>query len=233
MSLRLGFESGAPFDLVLIDEKLQWTGGESLPERLQRDGTLSIVKRVMFGYSSQIRTDKQVPYYHRILLHPISQSELYNCLLELGCDSSATSVKPIKSNFPTFKAQVLIVEDNKINQVVAKGLLEKFGVEVDIADHGEHALEKLINKRYELIFMDCQMPVMDGYQATGHIRQLQEGLTATAVPIVALSANAMKGDEENCLKAGMDDYIAKPVSPAALEQALRRWLPPENELSRT
>jgi len=124
-----------------------------------------------------------------------------------------------------FNAKILVVEDNFTNQVVARGLLGRLGIEVDIANNGEEALTMLQSTHYDLIFMDCQMPIMDGYQATGRIRQLDTGKTVKNVPIVALSANAMKGDKLVCLEAGMDDHIAKPIDKDELLAVLEKWLP--------
>lgn len=123
-----------------------------------------------------------------------------------------------------FNAHILVVEDNFTNQVVIRGLLEALGIDVDIAVNGEDALAKVADTRYDLIFMDCQMPVMDGYEATQRIRQLDNAKTSTQVPIIALSANAMKGDKDICLEAGMDDHMAKPISQDKLGEILKKWL---------
>lgn len=122
-------------------------------------------------------------------------------------------------------ARVLLVEDNLTNQIVAKGMLGLFGVTVDIAENGEEAVSACQTNAYDLIFMDCQMPVMDGYEATRAIRKMAEGAaTSNDVAIVALSANAMKGDDLLCFEAGMDDHIAKPISKERLSEVIERWL---------
>lgn len=125
---------------------------------------------------------------------------------------------------PVFEAKILLAEDNLTNQIVARGLLNLYGVEVVIAENGQKAVDQAEAIKFDLIFMDCQMPVMDGYEATRKIRQLTEGQTAHDVPIVALSANAMKGDEDECFSAGMNDHIAKPVSQDKLIAILTKWL---------
>jgi two-component system, sensor histidine kinase and response regulator len=114
---------------------------------------------------------------------------------------------------------VLVVEDNDVNQLVVKGMLAKRGFEVDCAGDGREALERLAARDYALVFMDCQMPVLDGYAATAEIRA-----RGSRVPIVAMTAHAMKGDRERCLEAGMDDYLAKPLRPEELDAVLERWL---------
>ncbi len=117
---------------------------------------------------------------------------------------------------------VLVVEDNRINQRVAVKQLERLGCRVDVAANGREAVEQVRRGRYDLIFMDCQMPEMDGYAATAEIRRHERG--RQWVPIVAMTANAMPGDRERCLSAGMDDYISKPVDPSAVERALEIWI---------
>ncbi len=123
----------------------------------------------------------------------------------------------------SFDAKVLLVEDNLTNQIVAKGLLNLYGVDVSVAENGQEAIEMVKSMRFDLIFMDCQMPILDGYEATKRIRQLIDAKTPADVPIIALSANAMKGEEEKCFDSGMDDYVAKPISQDKVEAALVKW----------
>ncbi len=124
--------------------------------------------------------------------------------------------------------RILVVEDNRINQIVTEDMLEDLGLECDFADNGEIALEKLRaaadSSPYTFVFMDCQMPVMNGYEATQHIRQGEAGEIYKDVPIVAMTANALKGDREKCLEVGMNDYVAKPLDIDAVETALKHWL---------
>ena len=132
-----------------------------------------------------------------------------------------------QSTIATVEARrILITEDNLVNQTVAKRMLVKGGFDVDVAENGEVALRKVTNGgNYDLIFMDCQMPRMDGYEASKQIRTFEESAgVSTRVPIIALTANAMQGDREKCLDAGMDDYIAKPVKKEAMFEMLRRHL---------
>jgi CheY-like chemotaxis protein/HPt (histidine-containing phosphotransfer) domain-containing protein len=118
--------------------------------------------------------------------------------------------------------RVLLVEDNAVNQQVATAMLEQLGARVDVAADGKEALEQVALLPYDLIFMDCEMPEMDGYAATAEIRRREDG--GRRIPIVAMTAHAMEGDREQCLAAGMDDYITKPVSPAAIGAVVRRWV---------
>jgi len=128
---------------------------------------------------------------------------------------SAPEEKSAKPGVP-----VLLVEDNPTNQFVARRMLEKAGCRVDVVVNGAEALERLQEHTFAIVFMDCQMPVMDGYEATRRIRQMSGPIAA--IPIVAMTANAMAGDRERCLEAGMTDYVSKPLKPALLAEALHR-----------
>ena len=118
--------------------------------------------------------------------------------------------------------RVLLTEDNVVNQRVALRLLEKAGHHVEVASHGREALAALDRQAFDLVLMDVQMPVMDGFEATAIIRQNEKG-TDRHIPIIALTAHAMKGDQERCLAAGMDDYISKPVQPRALLDLVEKY----------
>lgn len=119
---------------------------------------------------------------------------------------------------------ILLVEDNLVNQLVATTLLTRAGYQVEKANNGQEAVEMNTNKTFDLILMDYQMPVMDGLEATRRIREYEEQTGLKRTPIIAMTANAMKGDKEICLEVGMDDYIAKPIDSALLFETLKKWL---------
>jgi CheY-like chemotaxis protein len=119
---------------------------------------------------------------------------------------------------------VLLAEDNRINQKVASAMLEKFGCQVDVATTGREAVDMWRAGSYAVIFMDCQMPDMDGYEAARQIRLIEPA--TTRVPIIAMTANAMTGDREVCLASGMDDYIPKPLGVREVKRTLEKWLRP-------
>jgi len=123
---------------------------------------------------------------------------------------------------PAPRGHILVVEHNVVNQAVARRLLERMGHDVDVASDGGEAVAAAKSTAFDLILMDYQMPVMDGYEATVAIRELPGEVART--PIVAMTAKTMKGDREMCLAAGMDDYIAKPVSPKVLQKVVEHWL---------
>ena len=122
---------------------------------------------------------------------------------------------------------MLLVEDNKVNLMFASKLLSTTDLEVVIAHDGQEAIERWQEGGIDLVLMDCQMPVMDGWQATDKIRELEKEV-GTHTPVIALTANALKGDRSKCLAAGMDDYLAKPIDRATVIQMLRRWLGPSS-----
>jgi two-component system, sensor histidine kinase and response regulator len=132
------------------------------------------------------------------------------------------------------KARILLVEDNHVNQLVATDILEEFGLMVDTAADGKEAITLIQmspkHSPYNLILMDCQMPNMDGYEATRQIRQGMAGDMNKSIAIVAMTANAMQGDREKCIDAGMDDYLSKPIDPQGLHQKLCLWLMPEHRI---
>ena len=120
--------------------------------------------------------------------------------------------------------RILLVEDNPTNQQVALGILEKLGFRADAVGNGREAIAALEKSAYDLVFMDVQMPVMDGFEATAAIRSGQTAIANPKIPIIAMTAHAMKGDRERCLEAGMDDYIPKPIAPKAIAAVLDKWL---------
>ena len=171
------------------------------------------------------------------LAKPLSPAMLYNVLtnvLSQECTKLANgdlAFAPLISkitNKSNKQAKILLVEDNRINQEVALGLLRKFGFNADVAKNGVHALELLLQSElfepYELVLMDCQMPEMDGYQATQLIRTDEKYRRFNQVSIIAMTANTMQGDQKKCLDAGMNDYLAKPINPQLLADKLEFWL---------
>ena len=161
---------------------------------------------------------------HAFLTLPVRPSHLRSLLepegLSVGRSASASPALALEG---PVKVRVLLAEDNLVNQKVALIMLRKFGIEADVVGTGIEALDALVGVSYDLVLMDCQMPEMDGFEATQRIRERERG--SRRLPVVAMTANAMVGDREKCLEAGMDDHIPKPVRVDALHRALSRWLP--------
>lgn len=148
----------------------------------------------------------------------------FTTVFTIGNESESSVNTRVEAVVPkSFNLSILVVEDNITNQIVAQGTLEKYGCKVDLADNGVESLTAVEKNLYDLIFMDCQMPVMDGYEATESIRRLEQEKGVERVPIIALTAHALKGDRERCLAVGMDDYITKPFDEQQLADILFRW----------
>ncbi|MEZ9213570.1 response regulator, partial [Vibrio lentus] len=128
----------------------------------------------------------------------------------------------------SFSGKVLVVEDSRVNQQVAKMMLKKLGLEVDIADNGEIGVEKFKTNDYVMIFMDCQMPVLDGFEATKQIRAIEEG-SSKHIPIVALTANVVQRDKHLCFDVGMDEFLPKPVNQGKLREIVESFLSKESD----
>ena len=160
------------------------------------------------------------------LQKPVRQSALRTCLRSYRQGYLAAPVVGEGKAFApsALGGRVLLVEDNPVNREVAIGQLELLGCHVDSAEDGRQALEVSATSAYDLIFMDCQMPIMDGFTATARIRERERQTQAPRTPIIALTANAMAGDRDHCLVAGMDDYLSKPFTQDQMREMLSRWL---------
>jgi CheY-like chemotaxis protein/HPt (histidine-containing phosphotransfer) domain-containing protein len=162
------------------------------------------------------------------LTKPVDEADLYDCLVEVlgeGTRAKGTHLvtrHSLRELRPRVAARVLVAEDNEVNQKVAVRILEKLGYTVEVAEDGLAALDACARTRYDAVLMDGQMPGMDGYEVTRRIRAQERA--GERLPVIAMTASAMKGDRERCLEAGMDDYVTKPVTPETLEAALRRWV---------
>lgn len=167
------------------------------------------------------------------LSKPVRKNALHRCILTVFglADSQKTKSPPLITKHSLAeqdaesRPRVLLAEDNLVNQKVAVGILEKMGCRVDVVGTGKKAVAAIMTTDYDIVFMDNQMPEMDGFEATSEIRRRQG--RRRRVPIVALTAHAMEGARQECLRAGMDDYVSKPVRPADLEKVLKRWLQDE------
>jgi len=163
------------------------------------------------------------------LVKPVRLSQLYDCLATVLAATEPLPSAPTRPEADSERRpppvahgpRILLAEDNVVNQTVALRMLEKLGCCVDVVGTGREAVAAVVRGEYALVFMDCQMPEMDGFEATAAIRQGETG--SRRVPIIALTASAMKGDREACLAAGMDDYLSKPLGLRDMERMLRRW----------
>jgi len=211
---------GAPFSLVLTDTQMPVTDGFELVERIGRNPELGRPGIIML--SSAGEGSDRVPHEPGVqacLSKPVRQSELretiVRILTEKGVLVGRASVGDAPSDAAKKTPRILLAEDNAINRKLAVRLLQKHGYEVVVAGNGREALAAIEKESFDLVLMDVQMPEMDGFEATQTIRE-QERQTGHHLPIVAMTAHAMKGDEERCLRAGMDSYLSKPINSAEL-----------------
>ena len=217
-----------PFDVVLLDMEMPGMDGLALARAIRADPTLNTVKLILLTSVGRLGGEQtlQETGLDSVLVKPVRQSELYNCLVTvLGVTPLMTTqeVAPRAVQEEGKGVRVLVAEDNTVNQQVAVLMLQARGYQADVVSNGQEAVEALERVPYDIVLMDCQMPEMDGFEATRQIRQ-REGATRHT-PIIALTAHALRGEREKCIVAGMDDYLAKPLTPDALYTTLRRWLP--------
>lgn len=216
------------YDVVFVDD--WWTDGPAeAKRRLVDNRDIHSGRWVLTGHLSEAASPADLAAFDARVSKPVSRSRLIECLrapFEAAAKPVRPSAQPSESDFA--EASILVVEDNMVNQRVAIGILGGLGFKADIANNGAEALEALENRDYDIVLMDCQMPVLDGYATTRRIRELEaEQSDRRRLPIVALTANAMEGDEAKCLAAGMDDYLSKPLRPDALKSTIVRWLTAE------
>jgi signal transduction histidine kinase/CheY-like chemotaxis protein/HPt (histidine-containing phosphotransfer) domain-containing protein len=235
-TLRDAVRGGRPYQIAILDMQMPGMDGLSLARAIRADASLAAT-RLLLLTSIGVSGDGAQLSEAGIAAHltkPVRQSELYNGLAEVmgrprrgawramsqsSAAASATSVSGV----------VLLVEDNPVNQDVAREMLECMGLQVHLAEDGVQALEVLANGHYDAVLMDCQMPRMDGFEATRALREREQENGLLRTPVIALTANALAGDHQACLEAGMDDYLGKPFTSVQLLLTLRRWLPARSE----
>ena len=230
--LREAAEMKQPYTIALLDMQMPGMDGEELCYFINEEPGLAGLRLVMMTAQGRRGDAKKslAMGFSAYLTKPLHKMALYDALHDVTGIGKGNADEKLVKRFTVrectqYVARILVVDDNATNQAVAQGMLGKFGVKVDIACNGKEAIWALEQNNYDLVFMDCQMPVMDGYEATGRIRDLNSNVLNHSIAIVAMTANAMQGDRENCIAAGMDDYIAKPVEPSKLRRILERWLP--------
>jgi CheY-like chemotaxis protein/HPt (histidine-containing phosphotransfer) domain-containing protein len=224
--LRDAYAGGTPYDLALIDMKIATANGADLAGIISAHSSLSKTRIIMLS-SLTARDTMPAPHEGSLaqLNKPVRRGELYQCIARVIGASAQESALPLAIPMrDTLTARVLIVEDNCVNQEICAAMLDALGCDAEVVDDGRAGAEAALSRDYDIVLMDCQMPHMDGFEATRLIRKLElERSGSKRVPIIALTANAMEGDRERCLAAGMDDYLAKPFKKEALRAVLERW----------
>jgi signal transduction histidine kinase/DNA-binding response OmpR family regulator len=233
-----------PFDLAIVDLHMPGINGQELARQIKSDHTISATRLVLLTSGGQRGDAKsaQEAGLDAYLTRPIRRSLMFECLgTVLGithghpgsvdvAPASIITQHTLSEAVMQARPLILVVEDNPINQKVAAKMIEKLGYRVNVAANGREAVESLARIPYALVFMDCQMPEMDGFEATRVIRSQEASLLQAAgksrhLPIIAMTANAMTEDRDQCLAVGMDDFLSKPVTSKYLAAVLNRWLP--------
>ena len=231
-------DRGEPFHIAIVNKEMPGMDGLALARAMKADPQIAEIRLILLASLGQRGDAKEAKAagFSGYLTKPIRQNVLKHLLetvmgLERGNLDQPDA--PVITRFSSLETKmvgshrILVVDDHHVNQQLAILMIERLGHRCDVAANGQEALDAIQKIPYDLIFMDCQMPEMDGYEATRKIREWErENVNGTArLPIIAMTANAMRGDREACLAAGMDDYLWKPVKPEYLAQKLDKWIP--------
>jgi two-component system sensor histidine kinase/response regulator len=228
-TLQTAYQQGSPYDAAILDHKMPDMTGIDLAQVIRADPYFGSLYLILLRPVGQQNPGEQHEAFVACLTKPVRRAQLYRCLKKAIPEKlplpAPVFKDPISSDIHqgSIRARVLLAEDNVVNQKVAMQMLKRMGCRVDAVANGREVIEALERIAYDLILMDCQMPEMDGYTATEQIRH-QEAATDKHVTIIAMTANAMTGDRERCIEAGMDDYVSKPVQFAQLFEILTKWL---------
>ena len=254
--LRQQAQTGRPYDIALLDMEMPEIDGFELAKLIKADEHLQATRLILLtslGRRGDATAAKEYGF-SGYLTKPIRKAQLQACLETVmgfpQAESTSVSQPLVTSHFlkdleRKKTIRILVTDDHQVNQQLGVLMIERMGYRADVAGNGLEALEAYSRIPYDLILMDCQMPELDGYEATKKIREAEnvkhevkeEGspdalhFTAEHVPIIAVTANAMQGDREKCLQAGMDDYLSKPIRPEELSHVLAKWLPKSESLS--
>jgi len=242
--LRTAVADGKPYDLALLDMQMPEMDGLTLARSIKADPSISSTRLIILTSMGYMHTQDELKAagVDAYLVKPIKQSRLFDCLVNVLGRAAAEHVftkapkgeqpaEELKAA-PAHHALILLAEDNIVNQKVALAQLKGLGFSADAVANGHEVLSALKQVPYDIIFMDCQMPEMDGYEAARLIRQAEKFSQVNwkaPVRIVAMTANAMTGDREKCIAAGMDDYLSKPVRKTELQSALIKWVMPSKD----
>ncbi|WP_447968044.1 response regulator [Nitrospira sp. M1] len=255
--LRVAVEEGKPFDLAIVDMKMPEMDGMRLAQTIKADPAIAGTKLILvtsLGRRGDAALARKVGF-SGYFTKPVRKAQLL-ASLKLVIEQTEAEVSSgtlitqhtVRELEAQQGARILVADDHTVNQQLAVLMLEKLGHRVDVVANGLEAVEALSRKAYDVVLMDCQMPEMDGYDATQKIRESEatidtpeiegdaarsDGSAQKHTTIIAMTANAMQGDREKCLAAGMDDYISKPINKVALEKVLALWLPINRNSSKT
>jgi CheY-like chemotaxis protein len=222
-----------PVRLIITDNQMPEKDGMEFAAQVKNKPEWANIPIIMLSSMTAVKSIRKSTkkIFDAFITKPVRHAALLESILSVLNNSNTVSEErrehSNKSDSPTTVSTIkcLVVEDHPINRKLACSILKKFSCAADIAKNGIEALEKIEHNDYDIVFMDCQMPVMNGYDATRAVRALEEDGTLTShLPIIAMTANAMSGDREICLEAGMDDYISKPIKKVKIIDALKKYI---------
>ncbi|MEQ1621186.1 MAG: response regulator [Methylococcales bacterium] len=224
-----------PFDILLSDLHMPDIDGYALARAIMAQPAIARTPRILLSSGGLGGEKERLELgFAQSLLKPVRQAQLYEAIASALQMPHKNVIAPKKASesLPNYSAKrILVVEDNAVNQKVIVAMLAKFQCTPDLAENGQTALNQIAKNNYDLILMDCQMPVMDGYEATTTVRHREATQNLARVPVVALTAHAAVGERNKCLSVGMDDFISKPISQLELKQVLARWLVENNPIN--
>jgi len=221
----------APFDIAIIDLGLPGMDALELARAIRARADIATLRLVMLTHRQADMQNAREAGIDACLAKPVRQTVLYECLVNVMACQPQEAVaarevsEPVNAVPAGSRGNILLVEDNLINQQVALGILQIQGYSVTVVNNGREALDAYAQGAFDLILMDCHMPEMDGFEATREIRGRERSSIGKRVPIIALTANAMAQDREECLSTGMDDHLSKPFSMQTMQDMLDRWMP--------
>ena len=227
-----------PYNLAIIDMQMPGLNGKDLGKKIKGNPDTRDIRLILMtsmGERGDAKTMEKIGF-DAYLPKPVKMVKFHDCL-NMVFNRSKQPEDTTSANIITQysvsedqkrKIHILLAEDNRINQKVALRMLSKIGYKTDTVENGQQAVDALGKKDYDLVLMDCQMPILDGYEATKKIRTPETGILNSNVPIIAMTANAMKGDREKCLESGMNDYITKPVKLEQLAETISLWIEPKS-----
>jgi len=226
-ALRRAATQGRPFDLLLLDMSLPDMDGRAIAHAVRADPILAEMPIILLLSANDLLPANELAQLRIAagLSKPVRREDLRQAIATVFDPASrALPAAPAPAEDIRYSGRVLLAEDNETNQIVARAWLEKLGLDVRSVDNGQAALRAIEREHFDLVLMDCQMPQLDGFATTAELRRREAG-QARRLPVIALTANAMEGDRERCLQAGMDAYLAKPYSGHDIARAIARWLP--------
>jgi CheY-like chemotaxis protein len=229
--LRERARQSSEYNLLVANLGHQYTGNLKLVQIIAEDPILKGTRQILLTTLEQrgipsVKQTVERSAHVALVTKPIQRRHLYHSLSHLyGVEQGSRAVvyQGASKDVDGQQFSILVVEDNKVNQMVASGMLNRLGYQVKLVDNGKQAVDILADKKFDLVLMDCHMPELDGYAAASTIRDMERD-THEHTPVIGMTANTADGEETRCLSAGMDDVLLKPISIEELDSKLRLWL---------